>query len=137
MQTNCVNHKGAVVDGYGVVKRLGKTVRAHRWAFCLASGLKLSDIQDYVVMHKCDNRLCINPEHLELGTHADNCADKVQKGRQARGETAGNSKLTTNEVKLIRLGFIAGLTNKKLAEIYSVSDMCISRIRSGKTWGHI
>jgi hypothetical protein len=135
MQTNCVNHKGAVVDGYGIVKRIGKNVRAHRWAYCLANGLSLEEIQDKVVMHKCDNRLCINPKHLELGTHADNCADKVQKGRQARGEKSGNSKLKNWQVVLIKACLNQGATIRQIAKEFDVSCMTISRIKSGKTWG--
>lgn len=134
---NCINHTGAKAEGYGVVKRKGRLVRAHRLAYCESKKITLDEIKGFVVMHKCDNRSCINPDHLSLGSHADNCKDKVSKGRQAKGEKVGNSKLKNEEVKLIRLGFSAGLTNKFLAKKFSVSEMCISRIRSGKTWRHI
>jgi len=135
MQSNCIFHKGAVTDGYGVVKRLGKSVRAHRWAYCLANGLTLDEIQNKVVMHKCDNRLCINPEHLAIGTHADNCADKVQKCRQARGEKSGNSKLKNYQVVLIKGCLKQGVSISRIAKEFNVSCMAISRIKNGKTWG--
>lgn len=134
---NCIDHKGATTDGYGVVKRGGKTVRAHRFAYCSAKGIDLEAIRGRVVMHACDNRLCVNPDHLSLGSHADNCADKVGKGRQARGERSGNSKLSDNQVRLIKTLFERGETNAEIARCYGVSAMCIGRIRNGTTWGHL
>lgn len=88
-------------------------------------------------MHLCDNRLCVNPDHLRIGTHATNCADKVSKGRQAKGEDAGNSKLTNQNVRFIKQFIADGLSNAFLAKQYGVSAMCISRIRAGKTWRHL
>lgn len=134
MNHDCINHVGATTDGYGVLKRFGKTVRAHRWAFCTHHNLQLKDIDGLVVMHNCDNRNCINPAHLTLGTHADNCADKVKKGRQAKGETAGNSKLKTLQVLEIKNRMLWGHSNIQLAKNFNVCTMTISRIRSGKTW---
>jgi hypothetical protein len=134
---DCIEHKGAMTDGYGILKRNGKTVRAHRWAYCKHNGLSLHEIDGMVVMHKCDNRLCVNPNHLLIGTHADNCKDKVEKCRQARGETAGNSKLTDSQVLSIKKLFDFGESNRSIAKFYGVSAMCIGRIRSGKTWGHL
>lgn len=133
----CVLHVGAESDGYGVKKRHGRAVRAHRLAFCDARNLSIEDIEGFVVMHDCDNRLCVNPDHLKLGTHADNCQDKVSKGRQARGSGIGNSKLKENEVKDIKIALSSGETIASQARKYSVSNMCISRISNGITWRHI
>ena len=134
---NCINHTGATTDGYGVLKRFRKLVGAHRWSYCIDKKIQLDEIKGLVVMHICDNRLCINPKHLLLGTHADNCADKVKKGRQARGEKQGNSKLKNHQVVLIKYLFTVGATNVAIAKEYGVSTMCVSRIRSGKTWGFL
>jgi hypothetical protein len=134
MNQECIYHTGATVDGYGVLKRLGKNVRAHRWSYCTHHNLQLKDISGMVVMHNCDNRLCINPAHLSLGTHADNCADKVKKGRQAKGEISGNSKLKNYQVIEIKSRMLRGHSNTQLAEKFGVCTMTISRIRSGKTW---
>lgn len=133
----CILHQGATCDGYGVKKHKKKNVRAHRLAYCQANDIDIESISGKVVMHSCDNRLCINPLHLSIGTHADNCADKVSKGRQARGDTGGNSRLKSSQVLEIRRLFDGGYFNAEIARIYGVSSMCISRIRSGKTWGHV
>jgi hypothetical protein len=135
--SDCIEHIGATVDGYGALKRNNKTVRAHRWWYCHSNNLNLADISGFVVMHKCDNRICINPDHLVLGTHKTNCADKVAKGRQAKGETIGNSKLKNWQVVLIKDCIKAGASNYEIARAFEVSDMCISRIRNGKTWSHL
>ena len=135
--SDCIEHKGAVVDGYGVLKRNNKTVRAHRWSYCQHNNLNLSEIIGLVVMHKCDNRICINPNHLALGTHQTNCADKVAKGRQAKGELIGISKLKTWQVVLIKGCIESGASNYEIAKAFHVSGMCISRIRNGKTWRHL
>ena len=69
-------------SGYGQVRHLGKMEKAHRVAFCMSMGIPISEIKGLVVMHKCDNRGCVNPDHLSLGTQADNILDMVSKGRQ-------------------------------------------------------
>lgn len=68
-------------DGYGKRSHKGRTVRAHRLAYCQANNVPLEDIKDYVVMHKCDVRNCINPKHLALGTHKENMSDMLAKER--------------------------------------------------------
>lgn len=135
--SECINHLGAVSDGYGVKKHKGKLVRAHRLSYCQSKNINMSDIEGLIILHLCDNRLCINPEHLRAGTHADNCADKLSKNRQARGEKIGNAKLTDEDVKSIKKMLKNGRSRKYIARLFSVSSMCIGRIASGKTWRHI
>lgn len=137
-QDDCIIHVGATtLDGYGVVKRQGKVVRAHRWSLSQSLGISIQQMDGLVVMHSCDNRLCVNPSHLSLGTHKENAEDKVKKGRQAKGETCGNSRLTDDQVRAIKTMFGCGVSSASIARAFGVSAMCIGRIRSGKTWRHL
>ena len=73
--------------GYGVFRPfLGGPVRAHRYVYLLSR----EDAPE-VVRHKCDTPACVSPYHLEGGTHADNVADRVERGRSARGDRNGRS----------------------------------------------
>lgn len=88
-----------------------------------------------VIRHKCDNPSCINPEHLEIGTHRDNVNDKVKRGRSTYGEKNPKSKLTEDEVREIRNNKI--LSVRELSEKYSVTMSAIRQIINYTTWKHI
>lgn len=123
-------------DGYIQAKRQGKTYLVHRLKYEEVNG---RIPEGMVVRHKCDNTTCINPEHLEVGTHADNVKDKVQRGRQSKipnpGEKNGASKLTDIQVLEIRADEHS--TNVALAKRYGVTHQMISKIRKGYFWTHI
>ena len=90
------------------------------------------------VLHKCDNPPCCRPEHLYSGTQADNVADRVNRGRQPRGESHPFSVLSNEEVLNIRRQFTGKWGEQtKLAAIYNVSLGMINRIVRRKTWTHI
>lgn len=121
-------------NGYGAIRGIGGTKRAHRVSFALHRG----DIPNGMhVCHRCDNRACVNPEHMFLGTHAENVADRNAKGRQARlkGTTNGQAKLTETDVAAIRSA--VGISQIKLAEQFGVSHTLVWRIRAGKCWTHV
>lgn len=88
-----------------------------------------------VVRHKCDNRLCINPHHLELGTVADNVNDRVLRGRSASGERNGSHKLTADQASEIKHNKTTA--TRFLAAKYGVSKATIREIRRGENWKHI
>lgn len=111
-----------------------KHLRAHRYSYEMAYG-KIGEGLN--VCHKCDNPPCVNPAHLFLGTHQDNVKDKIQKGRQARGERNNHAKLTTDQVIAIREALRAGIAGHKLAITYGISPYVISSIKRRKTWRHI
>lgn len=127
----CWIWRGSVISGgYGDVdERIhGKRVfriRAHRLSWELANG----PIPDGLhVCHKCDNPPCVNPDHLFLGTDADNSADKLAKGRQPRGAKAGPAKLIDSEVVEMRAAYDGGEHFRSLAARFRVSPGCVCSI---------
>ena len=127
-------HKRA--DGYGLVwvAKVGRRY-AHRVAYCKAHGLKLEEIKGLVVRHRCDNPSCVNPEHLEIGAQADNIADAVSRGRNAKRVVHGRAKLTESEISAIREEY-TGFKGQQvmLAAKYNVSQPMISYIVNRKNW---
>lgn len=121
--------------GYGRVMRRSKYIGAHRYSYELHC--KKFDASMHV-LHKCDVTLCVNPEHLFLGTQADNMADCKRKGRHrhvpSRGMKNGNSKLTDAIVKEIRS---SNLSHVELAEKYNVDYTLVWQVRKRKIWKHI
>lgn len=89
------------------------------------------------VLHKCDVRSCVNPDHLFLGTHDDNMADMVNKGRVASGERNNKAKLTEEDVQIIREWVSDGWTRAQCAEVWGVSPSTISDISLRKTWTNL
>ena len=96
------------------------------------------DPGELLVCHTCDNPRCINPDHLWLGTCADNMKDKKDKNRQTKGSTVPTSKLTEDEVIEIRNLLIEGeLTLEQIKDRFNVGIRAISEINSGKRWNHV
>jgi hypothetical protein len=125
-------------DGYGGVWYQGKTRRASRVAF----EAFVSPIPDgQLVLHKCDNPSCINPDHLFLGTHKDNAEDRNRKQRQSHGERHPKAKLSTEQVKQYKLlrqaarYFLGPHEGSKLARTVSgISRTTAEHIDSGRRW---
>lgn len=88
------------------------------------------------VCHKCDNPSCINIEHLFLGTHKDNMADRAAKGRYDHsGEKNNSAKLTKSEVLMIRRLLSDGHSRAALGREFGVSEGMIGHIKFGRAWG--
>jgi hypothetical protein len=125
-------------NGYASAVIGKKKVLHHRLAYCTANGISLDAIANQVVMHTCDVRNCINPDHLVLGTQQDNLSDMVSKGRQARGSANGSSKLTESQVLEIRKLYSGGiLTQQEIALQYNVAQTLISFVVRGAGWKHV
>jgi len=125
--------------GYGQI-RIDGNVFSHRYSFVTYNqfGLSFEDIQGCCICHECDNRACVNPAHLFVGTHDDNMIDKETKGRTAKGEKIGNAKLQDFHIREIRHAYLAGgVTQKQLADEFGVSRPLISYIVNNKLWTHI
>lgn len=125
-------------SGYGHGSFRGVKFRAHRAAWVETNG---PIPEGMAVLHKCDTRPCINPEHLFLGTSDDNIADRVRKGRSGGGSLPGeahpNAKLTPDAVALIRAMRADGATHEKIAEEIGVGRRCVGRVLDGTSWSHI
>lgn len=119
-------------SGYGAYRLPGKNEYAHRASFRLFRG----EIPEGVwVCHTCDNRWCVNPDHLWLGSAADNNRDRQAKGRSVVGSEHVNSKLTESDVYDIREMRSEGKTLQAIADRFGVSLSAIHLIATGKTWG--
>ena len=120
-------------QGYGKFQIRRQSTVAHRVAWQITNGPIPDELH---VLHKCDNPPCCNPEHLFLGTDADNRADALAKGRVrvAVGTACHTARLTEADVQRIRS---SAKTGKALARQYGVWDTTIYDIRNGKTWKHV
>lgn len=122
-------------DGYGLSWVDGKNVRAHRLSYEMAYGPIMDDRR---VLHACDTPPCVRPEHLSLGTNADNVADMMAKGRQRVGEQVWKAKLTADAVLAIRARYAAGgVSHLALAAEYGVAEGTVQKVLKRKTWKHL
>jgi HNH endonuclease len=138
--TGCWNWTGRIWDktGYGVFKCKELHPRpqtASRASWLIHNGpIESSKI---FVRHKCDNRLCVNPEHLELGVQKLNMEDCVKRGRINRGEDRPQAKLTEEIVRDMRRRRQNGESFRSLAIRYGVAINCAVSATLGKTWAHV
>lgn len=125
--------KAVQTGGYGAIRHNGRTYRAHRLAYEVANNCEVERSLD--VCHSCDNRRCVNPDHLFIGTRTDNMQDCAAKGRirvpGLAGDLCPNSKLTSHQVKDIRSD---PRSARALAKAYGVDRGTIGAIRRGLTW---
>lgn len=121
-------------NGYGRLQVSGKARRAHRISWELHNG----QIPDgALVCHRCDTPLCVNPNHLFLGTGKDNVQDMIYKGRKARtdGEHSYRAKLDWEKVRTIRhLYFAERRTQQEIGDFFGVSRENIGSICRWKLW---
>jgi hypothetical protein len=134
----CWEWQGAIYhDGYGAFGLNGKQERAHRAAWMLAAGPIPPGLY---VCHHCDNRLCVNPAHLFLGTHQDNMRDGAAKGRfpggpgSQHGEANRSARLRALDVETIRERIRQGEQKRVLAHEFGVAESTIGDIAHGRTW---
>lgn len=86
-----------------------------------------------IVCHTCDNRACVNPDHLWLGTNADNMMDRNLKGRQARRDRIRES-LSVDAAMEAHRNMHDGMTNTEACRVYGISEGQASNIRNRRTW---
>lgn len=126
-------------NGYGIIgERVDgrqRTVYAHRLSYEMHHGEIPDGMQ---VCHRCDNRGCVNPAHLFVGTCADNHADMVAKGRSTSGERNTQSKLTEPDVVRIREMYADGVSLAAISKAYPhVHKVTVFDVVHRRTWTHI
>jgi len=130
-ETGCVEWQKARSNDYGKVTINYRQERAHRISY----EINIGPIPDGMfVLHHCDNPPCINPDHLFLGTQADNCADMANKDRSTRGERNPQAKLTGEDVTSIRE---MNGSNIQIAKNFGVCQATISNIKARRSWKHM
>ncbi len=121
--------------GYGQLMMTGgRPSLAHRIAWELTNGPIDGGVH---VLHRCDNPLCVNPDHLFLGNQRDNMTDMVSKDRHARGQRRKNAKLTESKVREIRQLHANGQRMVDLVARFGVCHSLISNVIHGKAWKHV
>jgi len=132
----CWVWQGAVdKDGYGACSYVGEpNKKVHQLAYEELVG---QIPEGFGVCHTCDNPPCVRPEHLFLGTQADNLADMRAKGRQVRGEQHGMRKLNESDVINIRLLKQERVPQWRIAKWYNITDSAVSNIIRNKRWAHL
>lgn len=126
----CTSHS-LTDQGYVKLTINGKQTYGHRYMYEQKYGKPILE----VLRHTCDNRWCINPDHLIEGTHNDNVQDRVSRNRSAKGIQNGRAKLTEQNVVDI---YNDNITPKMhLANKYNVDPKVIRDIKQKKTWKHL
>lgn len=118
--------------GYGRFTYHGKTIRSHRMSWIIYRGPIQNELH---VLHKCDRPICVNPDHLFLGTHTDNMRDAAKKGLFSIPHR--NRKLTPEQVIEIRRQFKAGYKTSSIAEIHKIRPTHVSSIVHGWSWRYL
>ena len=130
-------------------KRL-RFIIAHRFAALISGKFKESEVNEYCVLHDCDQhyenndityRQCVNPDHLFIGTVQDNIRDCMNKGRYVKpprmiGQDNYNATLTEQQAKFV-IEYHYKITQKRLAEIVGCSTSAVEAIHRGITWKHL
>lgn len=132
-QHQCWNWTGARRRGYGLFNRAGRMVSAHRFAWELING-SLPD--GAILMHSCDNRGCVNPAHLTIGTHLNNVHDMIVKGRdRCTGDRHSRRKLSRHDVQgMLLLRATTTLSLADIARLHGVARSRASDVIHGKGW---
>jgi hypothetical protein len=128
---DCWLWQGSTDMRYGTFRIGRKMVKAHRLAYEQTHG---PIPRGYEVCHRCDTTLCVNPQHLFIGTHADNMRDRNEKGRLAYGERMGIARLKDADVRRIRQLAAEGTLQREIASLFGIDSGHVSKIVNRRAW---
>lgn len=131
--------KSVSTCGYGCFYYRGRQYIAPRVAYELANGEIPKGLH---VLHSCDNPICCNPDHLHLGTHAQNMSEMGERGRASKdgapkGEENGQATLTAKDVQAIRQRRAAGESYKAIAADFGIGQATVGKIVNRERWNHV
>jgi hypothetical protein len=134
--TGCWLWSGAVNNSGYPNFSFDKITMGHRFSYLFHKG---DFDRSLLVCHHCDVKICVNPDHLFLGTYNDNNKDRTRKGRTVahHGEKQGSAKLKEEEVVDIKRFINAGIQKTWIAKLYGVHKSTIDYIFRGKNWGYL
>ena len=139
-QEGCWDWKGWMTgQGYGGIYFDSKTIGAYKASWIINNGM----VPDGKwILHKCDNRICSNPDHLYLGTSSQNAIDRINRTALPKnmftcGENHPSAKLKTADVIRIKELIALGVPSTRLAKEYKVNDQTISKIKHKQSWKHL
>lgn len=132
--SECWNWIGAISDGYGEMSIYGQNYKAHRLSYYICYK---KDPGEFLVCHLCNNSCCMNPNHLFLGTNAENIQHAFDTGiRNNQGILNPRTRLLESHILEIR-ELQGTIKQSEIAQLFNVSETTISRLLSGKTWSHV
>lgn len=127
----CIVWQKSTNKGYAQVRIAGASRKLHRVVAYLAHG---EPIDKTHALHSCDNRACLNPNHLRWGTNLENIQDRMERNRSTSGERSATAKLTWAQVEQIRQDYADGQTLRSLATRYGVTLGNVHSIITGNSW---
>lgn len=133
----CWIWKGSKISrGYGSFHSdgNGKRISAHRLSWTIHNG-KIPE--GLVVRHKCNNPICVNPDHLAIGTFQDNSNDRIEAGNSGKGSKNCKASLDEEKVKEIKNLLNKGLSGSEIGRRFGVSRTSINAIKKERTWKHV
>lgn len=137
-KNGCWSWSACIDDtGYGVMALVSKKINAHRVSWMIHNQKIIP--KGKWVLHKCDNPICSNPEHIYLGNAAQNSKDMIERGRSniPLGEKRSHTKLKNHEAKEIKQKLLEGIHEKELSKQFKVHVNTIRDIKMNRRWRHI
>lgn len=128
---DCWLWKGCIArDGYGLAWIKGKRFQAHRLGWTFFKGA----ITNPMILHTCDIRSCVNPDHLYSGTHAENMTDRKVRNRTAKGSKISSSIVNESQVLQIKGYLKIGMPYRQVADLVKTTYDVVRDIARGRNW---